>query len=73
MIASESPCRKPECINKNKLHCADDCPELLAYQLYLARTHDPYMAQRADVPEDAALAAGSNELMLVAEFAPIEI
>jgi len=41
-LEPQSPCRKPQCIKKNKLLCAGSCPELAAYQEYLLATEDKY-------------------------------
>lgn len=36
----KSPCSKPGCRDRDKTKCADDCPELKAYQEYLDKVHD---------------------------------
>jgi hypothetical protein len=40
-MSIKSPCKRPECKDKDRMECADDCPELKAYQKYLdAEIHE---------------------------------
>lgn len=42
-----SPCQRPECVGKNRMLCADSCPELARYQRFLDKNYDRFMAQRS--------------------------
>lgn len=51
MIEPLSPCKKAECIKRDKTFCSEECLELAAYQRYLERIHDSYTPPAID-PRD---------------------
>ena len=58
----KSPCRRPECIGKDKMDCAANCKALCAYQIFLTLTEDKYSPPGIDYADCTRIEIHSEDL-----------